>query len=292
MTILNANCTSLDLDLITSVDVMITDPPFSADVQGSMMSSHTLASGGPASRDVGFDPLSPELLQFLACCTSLVKRWSLIHTDFESVHDWKRLCEHFKAEYLRTIPWIRWSQPQLSGDRPGQGGEAVVWVASEASAAALIHPQEVGPRGGAKPKVKRWNGRGGLVHFEERCMRGADKHPTEKPIDLLLTQVSAFSDPGELVLDPCCGSGTTGVACRLLGRGFVGVERDPAWAKVAAQRETAALSPRDQVRAEEWCTRMSEEVPAEPRSEAERATWERALRRQADVQRVRKALGK
>jgi site-specific DNA-methyltransferase (adenine-specific) len=70
-------------------------------------------------------------------------------------------------------------------------------------------------------------------------------HSTEKPIALMLELVRLFTDPGELVIDPFAGSGTTGVACVRLGRRFAGAELDPAMAKIARERlaaETDGLS--------------------------------------------------
>ena len=52
----------------------------------------------------------------------------------------------------------------------------------------------------------------------------------------MLALVSDFTDPGDLVWDPFCGSGTTGVACLRLGRRFVGHEMQPHYAKVASER--------------------------------------------------------
>ncbi|MBO1351689.1 MAG: site-specific DNA-methyltransferase [Hormoscilla sp. GUM202] len=52
------------------------------------------------------------------------------------------------------------------------------------------------------------------------------KHPTQKPEKLIAKLVLASSDPGEMVLDPFLGSGTTAVVARKLGRRFVGVEID------------------------------------------------------------------
>lgn len=52
-------------------------------------------------------------------------------------------------------------------------------------------------------------------------------HPTQKPESLLEWIIAAYSNPGDLVLDCCMGSGTAGVAAVRLGRGFIGVERDP-----------------------------------------------------------------
>ncbi len=87
-------------------------------------------------------------------------------------------------------------------DRPAPDGEQVVW--------ALPTP---GPR-------EKVHGR----------------HPTQKPLALLERVVAASTAPGELVLDPFCGSGTTGLAAVRAGCRFLGIERDPAFVELAARR--------------------------------------------------------
>jgi site-specific DNA-methyltransferase (adenine-specific) len=52
----------------------------------------------------------------------------------------------------------------------------------------------------------------------------------------MLELVELFTDAGELVLDPFCGSGTTGVACLRLGRRFIGIEKDEGFARIATER--------------------------------------------------------
>ena len=77
---------------------------------------------------------------------------------------------------------------------------------------------------------------------------GAHHHETQKPLPLMLELVELFTDPGDLVLDPFCGSGTTGVACIRLGRRFIGIEKDATYAAVARERleaESKGLSLRD-----------------------------------------------
>lgn len=64
-------------------------------------------------------------------------------------------------------------------------------------------------------------------------------HPTEKPVDLLRTLISVVCPPGGLVVDPFAGSGATGVAALEEGRSFVGVELSPHYAGVARQRLAA-----------------------------------------------------
>ena len=70
----------------------------------------------------------------------------------------------------------------------------------------------------------------GRVHVSDR------EHPTEKPIDLMRAIVRVVSPPGGLVVDPFCGSGSTGMACKREGRSFLGVERNPEYCEVARSR--------------------------------------------------------
>ena len=69
-------------------------------------------------------------------------------------------------------------------------------------------------------------------------------HPTQKPLAVLKPLVEAFTEPGQVVLDPFCGSGSTLLAARELGRGYVGIDIDrghymTAWRRVACMSEAA-----------------------------------------------------
>lgn len=75
---------------------------------------------------------------------------------------------------------------------------------------------------------------------------GNTVHPTQKPVALMEYLVRTYTNPGDVVLDNCMGSGTTGVACVNTDRGFIGIERDPDYFKVAEQRIVAAF--------DEWLT--------------------------------------
>jgi site-specific DNA-methyltransferase (adenine-specific) len=68
------------------------------------------------------------------------------------------------------------------------------------------------------------------------------RHPTQKPLHLLLRRaILASTEEGELVFDPFCGSGTTGVAAKELGRFFVGAETEEEYAELAGRRVGAAV---------------------------------------------------
>ena len=61
-------------------------------------------------------------------------------------------------------------------------------------------------------------------------------HPTQKPLELLNRLIALCTNPGDLVLDPFCGSGTTGVACAQLKRSFVGIDLDPIYIELTRRR--------------------------------------------------------
>ena len=67
-------------------------------------------------------------------------------------------------------------------------------------------------------------------------LAGQEPHPTQKPLALLERIIATSTTPGDLVLDPFCGSGTTGVAALAAGCRFVGVDLDATWLEVTARR--------------------------------------------------------
>ena len=61
-------------------------------------------------------------------------------------------------------------------------------------------------------------------------------HPTVKPVTLMSYLITLGSRPGDIVLDPYCGSGTTGIAAKILNRTFIGMELDKEYARIAKRR--------------------------------------------------------
>lgn len=61
----------------------------------------------------------------------------------------------------------------------------------------------------------------------------AHHHPTQKPVELAAHFIRLHTRPGDLVLDPFCGSGSTGVAALQLARRFIGIDVDPRWTRMA-----------------------------------------------------------
>ena len=169
---------------------------------------------------VGFEPACPE--QITQPLLDMSRRWVVLFCAFEQLGDYKRAAGGMRKAgggYVRGGAWVKSSPaPQMSGDRPGQWGEGI----------AIMHPS-----GGSR----RWAGGGCAGVWFGPSARGDERlHQTPKPLWLMLRLVEDFTEPGELVFDPYCGSGTTGVACLRLGRRFVGCEIQPHYAEIAAHR--------------------------------------------------------
>ena len=67
-------------------------------------------------------------------------------------------------------------------------------------------------------------------------------HPTQKPIALYEYLINTYSNEGDTILDPCMGSGTTGVACVNTNRNFIGIEKEENYYKIAEQRISSTVS--------------------------------------------------
>ncbi len=77
-------------------------------------------------------------------------------------------------------------------------------------------------------------------------LKGSSKekcgHPSQKPVELITKLVACATDPGDLVIDPFLGSGTTAAVCDVLGRRWLGIEVNPTFVELARQRLASARS--------------------------------------------------
>jgi site-specific DNA-methyltransferase (adenine-specific) len=75
-----------------------------------------------------------------------------------------------------------------------------------------------------------------IIRHIPKIIPSANDHPTEKPVNLAAHFIRLHSKPGDLVLDPFAGYGTTGIAAVRMGRGFIGIELNPAYCEMARRR--------------------------------------------------------
>ena len=71
------------------------------------------------------------------------------------------------------------------------------------------------------------------------------RHPTQKPVELCEYLIKTYTNPGEVVLDNCMGSGTTAVACVRTGRNYIGFELNQEYHKIALERLAAEIPSRE-----------------------------------------------
>lgn len=195
-----------------AVDHVITDPPYDAHTHENA-STWTSATGCAVHIDIDFPPISPQ--NIVSHLLRVSRRWTLAFCAFEMVGDYVKAAEE---NWVRCGIYRRTNgAPQFTGDRPAQAAEAI----------AILH---------GKKNKKRWNGGGRWAFWESPVEKADRQHPTQKPLPLMMQLIEQFTDKGELIIDPFCGAGTTGVAAVRQGRRFIGVELQEKYVKTARKR--------------------------------------------------------
>jgi DNA modification methylase len=210
-----------------STDIIITDSPYDEHVHGNMISGTamkrfvqdvedgTRKGGAVPKLELDFAPLTN--YEFARDLVRVAKRWAINFCSVEDFGNFRTVVG--KKNYARSGIWYKPNaQGQMSGDRPAAAYEGL----------AIMH--------GSYEK-KRWHGRGSYGIWKCNGTRGEkERHPNQKPLNLCLMLVAKFTDPGEWILDPFCGSGRIGEAALMLGRNYIGLDNDPLWVEKAKQR--------------------------------------------------------
>ncbi|WP_454657879.1 DNA methyltransferase [Bosea beijingensis] len=144
---------------------------------------------------------------------------------------------------LNDIVWRKANpMPNFRGRRFTNAHETLIWAARGESSKYTFHYEAL--KGGNDDLQMRSDWYLPLCTGDERLKddNGAKVHPTQKPEALLARVLLSASNPGDVILDPFFGTGTTGAVAKALGRHFIGLERDPVYAKAARER-IAAVTP-------------------------------------------------
>jgi modification methylase len=142
---------------------------------------------------------------------------------------------------LNDIVWCKTNpMPNFKGTRFTNAHETLIWAARSEDAKYIFNYRAMKTLNDELQMRSDWTFP--ICGGQERLKRGGTKaHPTQKPEALLYRILLACTRPGDVVLDPFFGTGTTGAVAKRLGRHFIGIEREPVYVEVAEERIAAAL---------------------------------------------------
>lgn len=233
VTIYHGDCREV-LPLLEPVDHVITDPPYEAEahtkarrIMGGCRPNKSVrswldAKGQERVAVLSFPAIDTDTRRMVSgLIGQMTQRWVLVFCQAEGAHLWESALLEAGMTRRRWCVWVKPdAQPQFTGDRPGVGYETIVATHVKAKS--------------------RWNGGGKVGVFTHiknvTGSRFKSFHETEKPESLMRELVALFTDPGETILDPFMGSGTTLVASKRLGRQAIGIELEERYCEIAAKR--------------------------------------------------------
>ena len=142
---------------------------------------------------------------------------------------------------LNDIIWRKANpMPNFKGTRFTNAHETLIWASMGEDARYTFHYRAMKTLNDELQMRSDW-----LIPIcngQERLKKGGAKvHPTQKPEALLYRILLAASSPGDVILDPFFGTGTTGAVAKRLGRHFIGIEREADYIAAAEERIAMAL---------------------------------------------------
>jgi modification methylase len=236
-----------------SVDLVFADPPYNLQLEGALTrpdNSLVDAVDDDWDKFSSFADYDNFTRAWLMACRRVMKPdasfWVI--GSYHNIFRVGSILQDLGFWILNDIVWRKVNpMPNFRGRRFTNAHETLIWAARDAAAKRYTFHYEA-LKGGNDDSQMRSDWFIPLCTGEERLKDGGGRkvHPTQKPEALIARILLAASNPGDVVLDPFFGSGTTGAVAKKLGRHFVGIERDPIYA-AAAERRIAAVTPVDAV---------------------------------------------
>src|SRR5882672_4850700 len=232
-----------------SVDLVFADPPYNLQLQGDLKrpdDSRVDAVDDDWDKFSSFSAYDDFTRAWLTACRRLMKPAATLWVigSYHNIFRVGTVLQDLGFWILNDVVWRKTNpMPNFRGRRFTNAHETMIWAARNADAKNYTFNYEALKAGNEDIQVRSdWTL--SLCTGEER-LKGKDKkklHPTQKPEALLARVILAASRPDDLVLDPFCGTGTTGAVAKRLRRRFIGVEREASYAK-AAEKRLAAVEP-------------------------------------------------
>ena len=233
-----------------SVDLVFADPPYNLQLSGELhRPNNSRVDGVDEEWDkfAGFAEYDRFTRGWLGECRRLVKPngglWVI--GTYHNIFRIGAALQDLGFWILNDVVWRKTNpMPNFRGRRFTNAHETLLWCARSREARYTFNYESMKTLNEELQMRSDWLMP--LCGGSER-LKGEDgrkAHPTQKPEALLHRVLMASTRPGDLVLDPFFGTGTTGAVARRLSRRFIGIERDPGYAAIARER-IRAVSPAD-----------------------------------------------
>jgi len=231
-----------------SVDLVFADPPYNLQLNGELLRpNHSRVDGVEDEWDkfADFAAYDRFTREWLGHCRRVLKPSGALWV-IGSYHNIFRIgaaVQDLGFWILNDVIWRKTNpMPNFRGRRFTNAHETLLWCARARDARYTFNYDAMKALNDDLQMRSDW-----LIPLcggPERLRGGDGKkaHPTQKPEALLHRILLATTRPGETVLDPFFGTGTTGAVARRLGRRFIGIEQDPAYVALA-RRRIAAVRP-------------------------------------------------
>ena len=231
-----------------SVDLVFADPPYNLQLGGELLrpdNSKVDAVDDDWDQFESFAAYDRFTREWLTECGRVLKDEGAIWV-IGSYHNIFRLgvaMQDLGFWVLNDIIWRKANpMPNFKGTRFTNAHETLVWAAKSREQKRYTFNYDALKAFNEDVQMRSdWHL--ALCTGEERLKdaEGNKAHPTQKPEALLHRVLLASSKPGDIVLDPFFGTGTTGAAARRLGRHYIGIEREENYARLAEQRIKAIV---------------------------------------------------
>jgi modification methylase len=232
-----------------SVDLVFADPPYNLQLEGALTrpdQSVVDAVDDDWDKFASFSDYDAFTRAWLLAVRRVMKPDATLWVigSYHNIFRVGAILQDLGFWLLNDIVWRKANpMPNFRGRRFTNAHETMIWASRSAQAKGYTFHYEALKAGNEDLQVRSdWFIP--LCTGAERLKdeQGRKLHPTQKPEALLARVLLASSNPGAVVLDPFFGSGTTGAVARRLGRHFIGIEREQAYAD-AALRRIAAVEP-------------------------------------------------
>ncbi len=246
-TIIQGDCVAaLERLPAASVDLVFADPPYNLQLSGALTrpnQSEVDAVDDAWDKFASFTAYDDFTRAWLLACRRVLKPNGTLWVigSYHNIFRVGATLQDLGFWILNDVIWRKTNpMPNFRGRRFQNAHETLIWASRDPDAKAYIFNYDALKAGNDDLQV-RSDWLFPICTGSERLKdaSGRKAHPTQKPEALLHRILTATTRPGDVVLDPFFGSGTTGAVARRLGRHFVGVERESDYIAVAEARIAA-----------------------------------------------------